>query len=143
MTIPTEEEVEAASKAYEGSTGRPIVRVSMRLALEAAQAVRVSADVERDVGELIKQLQFFDVPDCYGWEPAGFGTIKLEHVPKSVRILISQAADALLSLTGENARLREVIEDAIDTLEAMDLHTDNPLYVRLVASLSPTDGEKP
>ena len=33
----------------------------------------------------------------------------------------------------EISRLREAVEDAIDTLEAMDLHTDNPLYSRLRA----------
>jgi len=32
-----------------------------------------------------------------------------------------------------------VIEDAIETLEAMDLHTDNPLYDRLVAAVTRPD----
>ena len=36
------------------------------------------------------------------------------------------------------ARLRNAIEDAIDTLEAMNLHIDNPLYARLRAAIEPT-----
>lgn len=32
-----------------------------------------------------------------------------------------------------------VIEDAIETLEAMGLHTDNPLYDRLVAAVTRPD----
>lgn len=35
----------------------------------------------------------------------------------------------------EIERLRAVVEDAIETLEAMDLHVDNPLYVRLCRAL--------
>lgn len=35
----------------------------------------------------------------------------------------------------ENERLRVVLEDAVDTLEAMDPHTDNPLYDRLRVAL--------
>ncbi len=37
----------------------------------------------------------------------------------------------------ENERLRAAIEDAIETLEAMDLHVDNPLYNRLVEAIIP------
>lgn len=44
----------------------------------------------------------------------------------------------------EIERLRATIEDAIDTLEAMDLHADNPLYDRLVAALNDQQGaDKP
>lgn len=35
----------------------------------------------------------------------------------------------------EIARLRAAIEDAIETLESMGLHVDNPLYDRLRAAL--------
>ncbi len=38
----------------------------------------------------------------------------------------------------EIAKLREALEDAVDTLEAMDVHIDNPLYDRLRAVLEPT-----
>lgn len=62
---------------------------------------------------------------------------------------LREAAATIASLTAENERwaaeldiardeierLRGVIEDAIETLEAMDLHVDNPLYERLCAAL--------
>lgn len=35
------------------------------------------------------------------------------------------------SLEAENERLRAAVEDAVETLEAMDMHIDNPLYARL------------
>ena len=35
----------------------------------------------------------------------------------------------------EIERLRDVIEDAINTLEAMDLYAGNPLYNRLVLAM--------
>lgn len=35
----------------------------------------------------------------------------------------------------EIGRLRAALEDAVDTLESMDLHVDNPLYDRLRAAL--------
>lgn len=38
-------------------------------------------------------------------------------------------------LRTENSRLRAVIEDAIDTLEAMDMYAGNPLYNRLVLAM--------
>jgi hypothetical protein len=41
----------------------------------------------------------------------------------------------------EIERLRAAVEDAIDTLEAMGLHVDNPLYDRLVAAIAPASGE--
>lgn len=40
-------------------------------------------------------------------------------------------------MMNEVDRLRAAIEDAIDTLEAMDMHIDNPLYARLRATLEP------
>ncbi len=39
----------------------------------------------------------------------------------------------------EIERLEHVIEDAIDTLESMDLYIGNPLYNRLIAAL---DGDQ-
>lgn len=50
-----------------------------------------------------------------------------------------KSADTIASLTVEVERLRGVIEDAIETLEAMDLHVDNPLYERLCAALQSTE----
>lgn len=32
-------------------------------------------------------------------------------------------------------RLRAAVEDAVETLEAMDMHIDNPLYARLRGAL--------
>ena len=37
----------------------------------------------------------------------------------------------ITELEAANERLRAFIADAVDTLEAMDLHVDNPLYDRL------------
>lgn len=37
----------------------------------------------------------------------------------------------LAKLTVENERLRATLEDAVETLESMDMHVDNPLYERL------------
>lgn len=34
-------------------------------------------------------------------------------------------------------QLEAALEDAVDTLEAMDLHIDNPLYARLRKVLEP------
>lgn len=39
----------------------------------------------------------------------------------------------MLDAADEIERMRAAIEDAVETLEAMDLHTDNPLYDRLRA----------
>lgn len=38
---------------------------------------------------------------------------------------------------------REVIEDAVETLESMDMHVDNPLYERMRAALEGTSAERP
>lgn len=38
-------------------------------------------------------------------------------------------------LAAERNDLRKVVADAIETLESMDLHDDNPLYERLRAAL--------
>ena len=43
--------------------------------------------------------------------------------------------DVTTSQQAEIERLRAALEDAIDTLEAMDLHIDNPLYGRLCVIL--------
>ena len=48
------------------------------------------------------------------------------------------AAVVTNTASSEIARLTEAIEDAIDTLEAMDLHVENPLYERLCKALSPS-----
>lgn len=40
-------------------------------------------------------------------------------------------ADDYAAAKDEIKRLRRGLEDAVDTLEAMDLHIDNPLYERL------------
>lgn len=44
-------------------------------------------------------------------------------------------AERIRDQDAEIERLREAIEDAINTLESMSLHTDNPLYDRLCAAL--------
>lgn len=44
-------------------------------------------------------------------------------------------ADIRRELKAENDRLRALIEDTVETLEAMDLHTNNPLYDRLRAAV--------
>lgn len=44
--------------------------------------------------------------------------------------------EACVVLEKENEQLRAAVEDAIDTLEAMDLHVDNPLYERLTAAMT-------
>lgn len=46
------------------------------------------------------------------------------------------------ALESQIERLRGVIEDAIETLEAMDLHVDNPLYERLCAALQSSEDGK-
>lgn len=38
-------------------------------------------------------------------------------------------------LRAEIARLRSFLEDAVDTMEAMNFHVDNPLYDRLREAL--------
>lgn len=59
------------------------------------------------------------------------------------RKLVQQMTDALRGrgdklcsdAAGEIERLRALIEDTVETLEAMGLHVDNPLYNRLRAAL--------
>lgn len=48
--------------------------------------------------------------------------------------IIEPTFDKIKRLTAENERLLAAVEDAIDALEAMDLHIDNPLYERLCAA---------
>ena len=38
-------------------------------------------------------------------------------------------------LIAEIKRLRALVEDAINTMESMDLHVDNPLYERLCKAM--------
>jgi hypothetical protein len=45
------------------------------------------------------------------------------------------ADDAPFNAVLDIVKLREAVEDAIDTLEAMSLHVDNPLYERLKRAL--------
>ncbi len=57
---------------------------------------------------------------------------------RDVRLGLDNLADTAADVARtEIMRLTIAIEDAIDTLEAMDLHTDNPLYARLRATLEP------
>jgi hypothetical protein len=46
--------------------------------------------------------------------------------------------EVINDMVTEINRLRAGLEDAVDTLEAMDMHTDNALYDRLRAVLEPT-----
>ena len=43
----------------------------------------------------------------------------------------------LRAIIHERDKLKAAVEDAVETLEAMDLHTSNPLYDRLRAVLEP------
>jgi len=46
-------------------------------------------------------------------------------------------------LIAENKRLRSALEDAVETLESMDLHIRNPLYERLRTILEAPDLSSP
>jgi hypothetical protein len=45
------------------------------------------------------------------------------------------ARDKYRQVLNQNKVLRAAVEDAVETLEAMDLHLDNPLYERLREAL--------
>ena len=65
----------------------------------------------------------------------------LSNADGEVRRLIDtpsgdQTREALEVLAADNSHLIDLIEDVIETLESMDLHTDNPLYERLRAALT-------
>lgn len=53
--------------------------------------------------------------------------------------LLSGHADiaAVKRALAEIDALKSIIEDAVETMEAMDLHVDNPLYERLRSVIDP------
>ena len=53
----------------------------------------------------------------------------------SYRAALATRENEIGHLRAENERLRKAIEDAINTLEAMDLHVCNPLYERLYKTI--------
>lgn len=67
--------------------------------------------------------------------------IVCRNVADKVDQLVSRChdfAEENNDLRAERERLRALLEDAVDTLEAMNLHTNNPLYDRLRAALENT-----
>jgi hypothetical protein len=58
---------------------------------------------------------------------------------EQARLIKSESA--LEAAQARNAELEGAIEDAIDTLEAMDMHVSNPLYDRLRAQLERTPSQ--
>lgn len=65
-----------------------------------------------------------------------FGDVT-EFAKNNVAHIAAANPETILRLIDMVERRDEVIEDAVETLEAMDLHVDNPLYDRLRAILEP------
>jgi phage regulator Rha-like protein len=53
---------------------------------------------------------------------------------------LERRAAEIAKLRAENERLRAILEDAVETLEAMDLHADNPLYERMQSAIEQLPG---
>lgn len=68
----------------------------------------------------------------------------LESAWRGANDVIAGQRTHLADLGRERDRLAGALEDAVDTLESMDLHIDSPLYERLRAALSgaPARGEE-